>query len=330
MKPQISLLILTVLVLASCKTEIEYKGEITEPQMVVFCDMTAHYKPQVSVSRSTFFLDNTKALPDSDTYRAYLLKDAQVSYSVNGGDWIEMSYVEPKEKYEPTAGEAIYPQSSDTITLRVSHKDYEEAIAVQVVPEELVTEMTDVKMSEQRNNKGDTICTYTITYHISPTKDKSVIGRMELKDSYLQDLPIKSNDMLFQELSDVQGEGWRGMVEGMVSLGIEGEEDYRKYLDFRMSDIPEEGRDVVVQTAVTPAYVNGKKERTLRGVVTDWTTYSSDTYLYMQSIAKYKGSNTRILGMEEKVQVFGNFSGKTLGCFTVKAKIGYIVTFIYE
>ncbi len=286
--------------------------------MAVFCGLENGSMPGVVVCRSAFFLNKPMDLPGQNTYREFLLNDATVSYAVNGGEWIDMHYVVngADEAYQPDTLSAVIPHASDSVSVRVSHSQYGETMAHQVIPEFIMTDVIDIKVEKRTLDKGDTIYTYKLTYHISPSKDKHLIGRLDLLDSRSQLVPVKSNDILFEGFDDIQGAGWSEIVEEMIYMGVEGDDGYQQYLDFRLSDIPEEGRDVEIQTV--------PMSRRMESVKSRWTVHSADTYLYLQSIAKYRNGNTSILGMEEKVQVYGNFSGNTLGCLTAQSQTAYI------
>ena len=72
-------MIATICMVSSCKTEINYKGEITEPQLVVFSRLNHNGFPTVSVSKSFFFLDeHFSNMSGQSEYEENLVRDAQV------------------------------------------------------------------------------------------------------------------------------------------------------------------------------------------------------------------------------------------------------------
>jgi len=88
--------------LASCEKEIEFKGEITEPLIVVNCFITPDSVMTAHVSESRFFL------VDNVTFRN--VKNADVSVWVNGVFKEKMSFVENgiyKGTYAPVIGDSI-------------------------------------------------------------------------------------------------------------------------------------------------------------------------------------------------------------------------------
>jgi|GEM_PF-2133648 len=325
-------LVLLLLAISSCKTEVNYKGEITEPLLVVFADAVTNGFPKVTVSKSAFFLNKiNREGTDTINYKPYLLADALVQYSVNNGAWISMTYDAKEESYLPDYKTASRLQPDDKLTVSVSHPDFPSTSASQLMPEKVDIALVEVKVYDKINNKGDTVCEYHLTYHIYPSEDKTLVGRLSLQDSYLKDLPLMSNDILFQELNyDINNQNWREIIGTVFSFEEDELEDYREHLDFRMSEIPESGKDIVVVTRAPIAVVNDKVERKLKGVTTNCNFYSAETYLYLNSMRKYKGTSTGMLGLEEKVQVYGNFSNGTIGCLTAKSYITYMTMFKEE
>ncbi len=322
---------------ASCRTEIVYKGEITEPQMVVFCRVEpTRWPPQCTVQRSWFFLDDSKQYKQEPVLKQYVLPDAKVEYRVNDSAWLELPYNESscyyRYKYEDddkVYRGPRYPQVGDVITVKVNHPQYGETTAKQTIPEKPRIDLVDVELTSKNATTDNDYLVYKLTYHICPTEDRTLVGRLEVQDSWLRTLAVLSSDILFQELNSPDQQDWEEMIENMFSFEIEEVETY-EYLDFRMSDLPEEGKDVIVLAYAPHSYINNEKTAQLDGITTQVRTYTSDTYLYMQSMAKFAGSNESMLGMEEKVQVFGNFSGNVIGCFTVFSQYRYMTMFQYE
>ncbi len=323
--PFIALLFL----ISSCKTEINYKGEIIEPLLVVYAEATTNGFVNVKVSESAFFLDKVN-LPDSDMIdeQYYRIKDAQVMYSVNGGEPYPLTYNEQSVYSIPD--HSTYPRlaANDKVTVTVQHPRFASTKASQIMPPKYEILLTEVHVYAKQDSKGDSIEEYHLTYHVPHIEDDYYVCRINIEDNSLNGLPIMSTDLIFQELNySADSQNWREILGSMFSFEEDEMEDYRPYLDFRVSDIPEGGKDVVIVFRIYKQYVNGKYEFYLRGVATTNNLYTSESYLYMQSINKYKGSNAGILGLEEKVQVYGNFSDGAIGCLTAKSHDTYMTMF---
>ena len=308
--------------------------------LVVFAEATTNGFLNVKVSESAFFLQKVN-MPDTNIIaeQRYRIKDAEVMYSVNDGEqypliYTEVGYVTGKGYvygYIPDYKTAPRLATGDKVTVYVSHPRFASTTASEYMPPKIDIDLTGLKTYEKITNKGDTVVEHHLTYHIPYVEDNSYVGRIIIQDDHLNQLPIMSNDLLFQELNyTIDSQNWREIIGSMFSFEEDEAEDYRPYLDFRMSDIPKEGKDVVIVTRGQRRIVNGKLEITPKGLITDYYLYTANTYLYMQSMKKYEGSSTSLLGLEEKVQVYGNFSGNTIGCLTANYYYSYIVYFKEE
>ncbi len=104
--------------LVACETEIPYKGEYTEPMMVLHSNLyTNSNLIEAYPSHSYFFMDTALVYFDPDS-RLY---DAVVEYKLNTDDWKSLDgtvypYVATLDDYQFLPG--------DSIKLRAAHKDY--------------------------------------------------------------------------------------------------------------------------------------------------------------------------------------------------------------
>ena len=297
-----------VLLFTSCRTEVEYNGEITEPMLAVFSMLQAEGRVSCNVQKTRFFLDNYSNMSDSLAYRMNIVKDAIVEYQLNSGEWYQMTFDEKSGNYFAKKSDP-YVLTHDSMTIRVTHPQYEQTTASQVFPKSADIFVKDVDVSEI-STKKDTINVYRIMLHIAHSADTEGICRLCLKDYNMIPIDIASADILFQELNTSAENNWEEVLEDIFDWDENyiSETLYDK-LYFRMSDIPEEGRDVVIR-----AYSRNSPSRMRRINIVN-NVYTAESFLYMQSMEKNRYNGFNLIGLEEKVQVFGNFSGNTIGCF---------------
>lgn len=127
----ITLPLVALLTLSACETDVEFSGEHTEPQMVVYSVVTAGEPIEVYVSRSRFFLDG--GTPSA-------VRSARVEIWVNGT--LAEQLVESEEN---TSGYIISNHftsttachSGDRVEIRVSSPEFEAAaVGTTTIPTE--------------------------------------------------------------------------------------------------------------------------------------------------------------------------------------------------
>jgi len=150
-------ILLGIFFLASCEKEIEFKGEITDPLIVVNCFITPDSVLTAHVSESRFFL------LDNVTFRN--VKNADISVWVNGTFKEKMSLVENgiyKGTYAPVIGDSIKLMVKVPTMKDVSCEDLiaakPEIISIDTT--DLWTGQTyDIQYGSQTTNGGQTIYT---------------------------------------------------------------------------------------------------------------------------------------------------------------------------
>lgn len=148
MKNYIAILIvaLCAVCLHSCDPEnnfffhpVEFKGEITEPKLVVTGMLHAGYTPMVFVNRSVFFTERKDETKDSvwrDEFGRYeyyadrhYLADATVEMRIDDGAWLPLHP-------EPYMSDGCYYtcdrilETGEKVTIRVQHKDFHDVATV--------------------------------------------------------------------------------------------------------------------------------------------------------------------------------------------------------
>lgn len=138
----ITLALLATIALWGCETEVEFKGEYMESNLVLYSVVTAGEPVVVHLSKSVFILD--EATPTNQT-------GAKVKLYVNGVFVERLAEYDYNEVITTTVGDYIYTEtiqhqyyqsthicsSGDMVEIRASHKDFEgEVSGKTTIPQE--------------------------------------------------------------------------------------------------------------------------------------------------------------------------------------------------
>lgn len=118
--------------LASCRTELEYKGPEGDPALYVYALFDNDTLNYVFVGETSFFLDN----PNTQC-----LDDAEVSVQVNRGETVNLAYDRDSALYVFDG----HLKTGDTLRLTVTHPRLGSAEAVAVVPPEVTMTIKNVE-----------------------------------------------------------------------------------------------------------------------------------------------------------------------------------------
>lgn len=125
-------ILIVALLMAGCRTEIEYKGEGAEPALYVYALFDSDTLNYVFVGQTSFFLEDRD---DS------CLDDAEVTLSVNGGTVVRLDYDRDTALYVCD----VRFTEGDTLLLRVNHARLGQAEAKAVVPPKIDMTVDDVQ-----------------------------------------------------------------------------------------------------------------------------------------------------------------------------------------
>ncbi len=278
-------LLCLLLMLPACETYINYKGEITEPRLVVFAQADAGDTLVCQVAHSIFFLHDTLRSGQGDELRIY---DAQVSWQINNQAW------------NANSDGSLVAQSGDTVRLKVKHPDYPLAEAVQVLP------YKEGFQVDEWQDDGNSVSTH-LTFNEYPGTITDIIaieayGEVYDKENdttWIQPLSIESADPLFLELNTRE--------EGLVGLIA----NHRQMLYLLASSMPASGNLTVYKPynndSIITLYINCH-------------TITADAYRYYKTMEDNNSFFGSVIGfgVEEKVQVFGNVSN-AIGIFIATA-----------
>lgn len=324
MKTQHLLPLLLLSALASCRTEVKYNGEITQPKFVVFAQTDIRPAGQRNicyVQQSTFFLD--------DEPSGKMLDDATVEWQLNDGARSPFVFVADSGAYLPCSP---LPQAvaGDRITMHVTHPLYGATTASQIIP------FLPPVQTDSLHAETDTLSEYTeqvddSLVHIVGTRqritlrlifppyaynDGDVIGLTAravyhpAPDSvYRRKAYLSSSDPLFRLLTT---ETDLGIIDDIASLFGD---EVRRYnaLYFPVSAVGK-GHTTSV-TFFTPQY-----DMLPDSLLLTVRAMTNDAWLYRVSIEQQSSGSILGLGQEEKVQVYGNFTGDVIGVFITSAK----------
>lgn len=129
------IIILTAICLCSCGEEnwfrhsVTFKGEMTEPQLVVFGRLICGSSPFITVYASQFFEDKMQRVSGTD------LPDAEVCIRINGEEWQTMECDSLDNFYQLSPYQRL--KGNDMVEIRVRHEKYGEATARQIVPRQI-------------------------------------------------------------------------------------------------------------------------------------------------------------------------------------------------
>lgn len=268
--------------LTACETYVDYKGEITEPLLVVFAQAAADDTLTCSVAQSRFFLDQ----PDTALHGTdLLLKDAVVSWQINDG---------PICRHSDTT---IIPHAGDKIMLQVEHSAYPTAHATQNVP-------YPVNFGISRLEFNANTITFNITLDNYPGEKSDVFALEVYADVYDEEndssftagpLYLESNDTLFDSLN-AKEKGLIGVIAG-----------FRETLYVAAGEVPG-------QASLT-VYKN-HKEDSIAAIHVYAHSITQDYYRYALTTKESGGFSGNIIGfgIEEKVQIYSNLTN-AIGIF---------------
>ena len=314
------LLLLSALV--SCRTEVEYNGEVTDPKLVVFAQTALLPDTQLHccfVQQSTFFLD--------DEQKWKPLGDATVEWQVNNGNRHPFAFLSDSDAYQPTAA---LPRvaAGDRVTMHVSHPRYSVTSATQTVPAIQPVQVT-----------GMTVHNDTLSEYYEQTEDSSIHvvqcrQRIELEltlppypfhnddvvriaakaeyrpatdSTYHRNAYLSSKEPLFRTLTT---DGDWGIIDDITSLF----DDEIRYDAFYFPVSFTEREQKAEMTVYTPS-----SRELPSSLLLTVHTMTHDTWLYYVSIRQQSALTGSILGLgqEEQVQVYGNFEEDVIGVYIV-------------
>ena len=319
---------LLCLLLASCETEIKYEGEITDPQMVVFANLFPDSAVSCYVLHSFFFMDVPSNIKYSDSvHEEEVLKDAVVRCKINDGEWIALDSITPQKAYISSKPAAVV-HASDKVVIDVEHPIYGHTSAEQIVPQNAKIELIDynIKPDTVLYNQNRAENSYRIDYNITIrlkayTTSEKTIGRLRATISQNEQnvsVGMMSSSVVFAELNPDMTE------EGLAELFESDDYSYLvssyQQLYYPMEQVSAQGEEMVLYVTLNEEsvrmynfYYEGKLN-----IISDVLT--QDCYLYIVSMTQYKNTTTRIIGLgqQEKVQIYGNFSGNVIGCMSAQ------------
>ena len=167
------LYILTIsCLLLSCETEVEFKGEVKAPKLVLRSTLQeGETEIYAYLTRSRFFLDNSQYSSQgyynggNKASKEGVIDGAQIQYQLNSPAWVSMTAdydsVRNSTCYKATG---IKLKPGDMVAMRVSHSDYDTISAVQVIP-------TTVDYTIVRQDYSNGV--YTVELDLSPYQGAS-------------------------------------------------------------------------------------------------------------------------------------------------------------
>ena len=195
--------ILAVLaVLTGCQREIEYKGPLTDPQLVLFAANNLKEDSLIadlSVAHSFFFLDKRPSVYDPYATRQDFgyLNDARTELRIDAGDWI------PMERVDSVAGQyslRIRQTPQDSLSIRVYHKDYGEATATGLLPARV--EVSGIQVTGTKSNYMKRV---VLTIEPYQGRDDDVVLLFVAIPVYMLDTYQGELEYEFDENGDISG-----------------------------------------------------------------------------------------------------------------------------
>ena len=310
------LLVLFLFILAgcfiSCEKEVEFKGNITDPLLVMNSILTPDSVVIVHLSHSRFILGDLKPMTN--------ISGATVSLFVNGEEKEQLTY-KTKGIYKAT----YFPKPGDEIKIEAIAEGFNPIRSQTVIPQNpnmVVTDSTvfmeerkyenpmqpnTVYISKFRNMKLQLKLTDAVNeenyYFIKATqnyyqKDKLVLERM---------VEIILSEVLKNNITD----------SGNIFEDILGDEGYADRTDNLFTDLYVNGKDILFDFSFeewieSATYVNGEKidddndverEETVEYII-EIGEISKDMYQYV--VSGNKASNSEDAGFSEPVQIHMN------------------------
>lgn len=302
-------------VCTSCEQAIEYKGEISKPQLVLQAEVgEGDSVISAFLSRSRFFLESDTAY----SLGKWAVTDAKVELKRGDRPWQTMKYATPDQGYVLTLEDKLKAQ--ETIEIRASHPDYETVSAKQITPwnegEFIVLDYNGMPNTLLRMKNAAYVEVMLILSEYYPVKDSSITLSLSVNCDYKY--TYKSGNYTHSYLNTST------MIQSKDQLFATGDNEYSGRLyksNYELFFAPG-FEDAKVLTIRIPYYDKGVKD----GVLTINTleiccnAYTFDAYMYRKSMIdamnQYGGNGADIgntisglLGFEEPVQVYSNVKG---------------------
>lgn len=309
-----------LLLFTACEQEIEYKGEQSEPKLVIQAEMgEGDTLIACYVARSRFFLESSQSyyFPGMslaiDTLRNVTLTMESTSPSVTVLSEKQVGNVHYLSLATPL-------QVGDRVKLTASHPELGTAEAEALIVPSLQGEVLQIDSSDVRNG-----CGLKLRLHDYPLTDV-VLGvqtflyateRYEDESSTeLWFSSVSSNDEMFAFLHNAYSSDWGFYANGILLFPS-------NYEEGRVLDLKIRTRDIY-----------DSKRVTVDSVVVVLSAMSEDYYLYYRSMSKYIGMDTTddtdlgsmmgsVLGVEEPVTVYTNVNN---GYGIIAGKSKYVIT----
>lgn len=287
-------LLASVVMLGGCETDVEFRGEGTEPQMVLYTVLTAHTTPTVHLSSSTFILDN--GIPHRDIANANirLYVDDQYVETLSCGTMVD-------QVGTPT-GDYLYfgkhiCKSGERITLVATAPKFKgEVRGETVIPP--VTNVEFVTAGEDAANSTDYITEGSVYYRFEDPQPEVenyfwIHGEMVVTPdpqmpTHTYEYPYDYSDIAFSS-GDAEG-----FIEDTFDAGT------GPYVYFDDSDMAERGFCVYKMDYHTPSEFFAE-------TVFKLESYVIDTHLYSYLRSLELASSSTMFG--EPVQVYTNVEG---------------------
>lgn len=310
-------------IFVSCEKDIEFKGEITAPQVVVNSYITPDSVVSAQISESRFFLN------DSATFRN--INNADVAVWVNGTFKEKMSLVGQgiyKGTYKPVVGETI------KLVVNVPSKK-EVTCEANIYPQPVINSIdtAGIKISEQYminyssySNGGpttyvyDTLGTYT-GYQINYTlkfndngNEKNYYRLVVLKKKYYTQTDSVTHVQTQREM-DTYGFNFTDVVSGTTNndpLSFVGGGNYNmiygvfsdELFNGKTYSLTFSTTDIIYNYRPTHEYGNKNPDKTT--VIIYLQSISKDYYLYLKSRAAASGGESFF---SEPIQIYNNIVG---------------------
>lgn len=326
MKKTIVFISLLCLIFTSCETEIKYDGEITQPQMVVFANLMPDSIVSCYVLHSFFFMDVPKNVKNSGyLHEEEILKDAVVRCKINDGEWIALDSITPQGTYISSQMSAPI-RISDKVMIDVEHPTYGHTSAEQVVPKDAKLELIDYTIKSDtivyRNRANSYRVDHNITIRLKAySTGENTIGRLKTaisQNDRMFPIGLASSSVVFAELNgDMTADGLVGLIQSANSS-----DRINRYqqLYYPMEQLSDKGEEMVLYVTLNDESANMYSLYYSGKLIVYCDVLSEDSYLYMASMQQYASTSDRVigLGLQEKVQIFGNFSGDVIGCLSAQ------------
>ena len=312
MKKYIPTLLLIILTgcFISCEKEIEFKGTITNPLLVLNGILSPDSVVSIHLSESRFYLGDVKPFKH--------ISDATVSMFVNGNLKEKLNHV-----VNGTYRGTYFPKPGDQIKIEVTAKGFDLVRSQTVIPQNtnLVVNDSTVNMEEREYvnpNQPNTV------YF---SKERSMQLQLKLTDAVNEEnyyfIKAKQNfyqkDKLIHEraLEVILSEVLKNNItdSGNILEDIIGDEGYTNRTDNLFTDHFVNGKEILFDFSFydlveSSRYVNGEKvdegndKEGIVEYIIEIAEFSKDMYQYV--VSGNKSANTEDAGFSEPVQVHSN------------------------